>query len=287
MLAVFARELKSQIVTMTGWTYAAFVLAFIGIYTMMYNFNYGYGNFEYALSGMTFVYLMAVPVLTMRCFAEERHQKTDQLLYSLPLSSFKIMLGKYLAMLVLLAMPLVVSCLYPLILAQFGEVYLPTAYASIFAFFLLGAALTAIGMFASSLCESQVTAAVACFIMLIIDYFLPSLSTYIPSGTVTAVITLTVFVVVCAIGLTLLTKNGVFGVGVGIIAEIAIIVGAVISPESFEGLIADFLSGLSLFDRFSPFVNGMFDLTSVTFFVAVCVVFAFLTVNSFDKRRWS
>lgn len=287
MLAVFARELKSQLVTMTGWTYVAFVLAFIGIYTMMYNFNYGYGNFEYALSGMTFVYLMAVPVLTMRCFAEERHQKTDQLLYSLPLSSFKIMAGKYLALLALLAVPLAISCLYPLILAQFGEVYLPTAYASIFAFFLLGAALTAIGMFASSLCESQVTAAVACFIMLVVDYFLPSLATYIPSGTFAAAITLTIVIIVCAAGLTALTKNGVFGVGIGVIAEAALVVAAILTPTSFEGIISDLLNGLSLFDRFTPFVNGMFDLTSVVFFMAVCAVFAFLTMHSFDKRRWS
>ncbi len=287
MLAVFSRELKSQLVTVTGWAYTAFVLAFIGIYTMMYNFNFGYGNFEYALSGLTFVYLMAVPILTMRCYAEERHQRTDQLLYSLPLSSFKIMMGKYLALLVLLAMPLAVSCLYPLVLAQFGTVYLPTAYAAIFAFFLLGAALTAIGMFASSLCESQVTAAVACFIMLIVDYFLPTLASYIPSGTATAVATLTVLIILCAIGLTLLTKNGVFGVGVGIIAEIAVIITALLNSSAFDGLISDLLSGLSLFDRFTPFVNGMFDLTSVTFFLAVGAVFAFLTIHSFDKRRWS
>ena len=287
MRALFLRELKSQLVTMTGWTYIAFVLAFIGIYMMMYNLNYGYGNFEYALSGLTFVYLMAVPILTMRCFAEERRQKTDQLLYSLPVSSFKIMAGKYLALLVLLAVPLAVSCLYPLLLAQFGDVYLPTAYASIFAFFLLGAALTAIGMFASSLCESQVTAAVACFIMLLVDYFLPSLATYVPSGAGAAVVCLTVLIIVCAIGLTALTKNGVFGFGLGAIAEIALIAVAALNATALEGLLSDLLSGLSLFDRFSPFVSGMFDLTSVTFYVAVCVVFAFFSMHSFDKRRWS
>lgn len=287
MLAVFARELKSQLVTMTGWTYVAFVLVFIGIYTMMYNLNYGYGNFEYALSGLTFVYLMAVPILTMRCFAEERRQKTDQLLYSLPLSSFRIMAGKYLALLVLLAAPLVVSCLYPLVLAQFGDVYLPTAYASIFAFFLLGAALTAIGMFASSLCESQVTAAVTCFIMLLVDYFLPSLATYVPSGSGWAIACITLLIAACSVGLTALTKNGVFGFGIGIVAEVALVAFAVVSPTSLEGLLPDLLSDLSLFDRFSPFVSGMFDLTSVTFHVAVCVVFAFFTMHSFDKRRWN
>lgn len=287
MKAVFLRELKSYAVTMTGWVFVAFVLLFMSIYTMIYNLNYGYANFEYVLSALTFVYLIAIPLLTMRCFAEERRQHTDQLLYSLPLSSAKIALGKYGAMLVVLAIPLAVSCTYPLILTIFGSVYFPTAYASILAFFLLGAALTAIGMFASSLCESQVTAAVVCFGFLLVDYFLTTLSSYVPSGVKTTCMMMTLLIVLLAIGLTLLTRNGLLAVVLAVVAEAALLITAAVNGEALDGLVVDLFSSLSLFDRFSSFVNGIFDITSVVFYLAVAAVFVFLTVHSFEKRRWS
>lgn len=287
MLAIFQRDLRSYAVTMTGWVFVAFILVFIGIYSMVYNLNYGYGNFEYVLSSLTMIYLLGVPILTMRCFAEERRQGTDQLLYALPLTSGKIVLGKYLAMLVVLAAPLAVSCLYPLVLSAFGDVYLPTAYASILAFFLLGAALTAIGMFASSLCESQVTAAVSCFALLLINYFLTSLASFIPSGAGTAILVLTLLIVLGTAGLLSLTKNGIFSVGVGALCEVALIVVAIAAPETLDGLIGDVLTGLSLFDRYESFVNGIFDLTAVTFYLAVSASFVCLTVNSFETRRWN
>lgn len=138
MLAIYGRDLRSYAVTMTGWVFVAVILIFMGLYTMSYNLTGGYENFEYVLAELKIVYLVAVPILTMRSFAEERHAKTDQLLYALPLSSTKIVVGKYLAMVSVLAVPLVFACLIPPMLAQFGEVYLPTAHASIAAFFLMG-----------------------------------------------------------------------------------------------------------------------------------------------------
>lgn len=287
MLAIFKRDLRSYLVTMTGWVFVAFILIFMGIFTMVYNLNGGYGNFEYVLSQMGIVYLLAVPILTMRCFAEERRLGTDQLLYALPLSSGKIVLGKYLTMLVVLAAPLAVSCLIPLILSTLGSVYLPTAYMCIGVFFLMGAGLTAIGMFASSLCESQVTSAVTCFAILLIDYFLSTLAGYIPSGAGWAVAVITALIALGALGLIALTKNGVFAVGLAAVAEVALILVAIFNGAAIEGLVPDLLAGLSLFDRFDTFVNGIVDLASVVFYLAVAVVFCFLTVHSFDMRRWN
>lgn len=287
MLAIFRRDLRSYAVTMTGWVFVAFILIFMGIYTMTYNLTGGYGNFEYVLAELKIVYLLAVPVLTMRCIAEERRSHTDQLLYALPLTSAKIVVGKYLALLVVLAVPLVLACAVPPALASFGDVYLPTAYLSIGAFFLMGAALTAIGMFISSLCESQVTAAASCFAVLLVNYFLTTLASYIPSDAVTAALVLTVLIVLAACGLTALTKNGVFSFGLAAVAEVALIVVAVVDSTALEGLIGTILSDLSLFARFDTFINGIVDLPSVVFYLAVSCVFVFLTVHSFDSRRWS
>ena len=159
MKAIFIHELKSYFHSLTAWVFAAFLLCFVGIGAMMYNIQAAVSNFEYVLSLSSLAFVVIAPILAMRVLAEERRQKTDQLLYALPVSTVEVILGKYAALLVLYLVPLAIIAVYPLIFAQFGEVYLPTSYGSLFAFFLLGAALLAVGMFISSLTDNQGLAA--------------------------------------------------------------------------------------------------------------------------------
>ena len=113
MRAVFRHELSSYFTGVTGYVFSAFLLLFTGIYTMVYNLQSASVHFEYVLGSMSFVFLIIVPILTMRVLAEERRQKTDQLLYSLPLTMTQVVLGKFAAMLVVFAAPMAVICLYP------------------------------------------------------------------------------------------------------------------------------------------------------------------------------
>ena len=151
MIAVFRHELGGYFHSLTAYVFGMFLLAFIGIGSMLYNLQAAVSNFEFVLSFGSMVFVVIVPVLTMRVIAEERKQKTDQLLYALPITTTQVILGKYLALLVVYLIPLALISLYPLLFAQFGEVYLPTSYGSILAFFVLGAALIALGVFISSL----------------------------------------------------------------------------------------------------------------------------------------
>ena len=176
MKAVYIREVRSYFTGLTGAVFAAFLLLFAGIFTMIYNLNAGYANFEYAMGNMPFVFLVIVPILTMRTFAAEKRAHTDNLLYSLPVSMTKVVMGKYYALLTVFVLPVLVICLYPLVLSFFGEVYLPAAYGSIVAFLFLGAALLAAGMFISSLTESQAVAAGVCFAVLLVNFFLADLA---------------------------------------------------------------------------------------------------------------
>lgn len=155
MTAVFRHELSSYFTNVTGYVFGAFLLLFAGIYTMAINLQSASPYFEYVLMNMDFIFLIIVPILTMRVIAEERRQKTDQLLYSLPLTMTQVALGKYLAMLVIFLIPVAIIGVYPLVLTAFGDVYLPAAYGALVGFFFLGASLIAIGMFISSLTESQ------------------------------------------------------------------------------------------------------------------------------------
>ena len=155
MTAVFKHELSNYFHSMTAYIFGAFLLAFVGIGAMSYNIQQAVANFEYVLSFVSLIFVVIIPVLTMRVIAEERKQKTDQLLYSLPITTTQVVIGKYLALLVIYLIPLCIVAVYPLLFARYGEVYLLTSYGSIGAFFIMGAALIAVGTFLSSLTENQ------------------------------------------------------------------------------------------------------------------------------------
>ena len=287
MKAVFERELKSYFTSITGWLFSAFLLIFAGIYTMAYNLSGSYSNFEYVLSSISFIYLIAVPILSMRVLADEKRQKTDQLLYSLPIRLSDIVLGKYFAMLVVLFVPVAVMALYPLILSQFGSVYMPTAYGTLFAFFLLGAALLSIGLFVSSVTENQVMSAVICLVVMLILYFMSGLASFVSAASLASLIALCIMALILCVVLYLLTKNYVVSLGVLAVLVAGLLIFYNISPSSFSGLFPDIMDALSLFDRFDTFVNGVFDLSAIVYYLSIIGVFLFFSTQALEKRRWS
>ena len=169
MNAVFRHEVSSHFHSLSAYVFGAFLLLFGGVYTMVMNLNNLLTNFEFVMGNMAFIFLIIVPILTMRVLAEERRQKTDQLLYSLPISMTDVVLGKFGALLVMLLIPLAIIALYPVVLSAFGNIHFPTAYGAMLGFFLLGAALIAIGLFISSITESQAVAAGLCFVVMLLN----------------------------------------------------------------------------------------------------------------------
>ena len=147
MLAIYKREFKSYFYSMTGSIFIAFLTFMTGIYFMAYNLNSGYPYFSYSLEGVMFIFLVAVPILTMRSFSEERRSRTDQLLLTSPVSVGKMVMGKYFAMVTVFLIPCVLFCAYPLIISTQGTAYFKNDYTSILVFFLLGCVYIAIGSF--------------------------------------------------------------------------------------------------------------------------------------------
>ncbi|MCE5196822.1 MAG: ABC transporter permease [Negativicutes bacterium] len=287
MKAVFQREVKSYYDGVLGYIFTAFLLLFAGIYTMVINLNASYANFEYVLGNMTFIFLVITPILSMRVIAEEKRQKTDQLLYSLPVSMTKIVLAKYLAMLFVLAVPTVIIGFYPLILSLYGSVNLLASYGTLLAFFLLGAALLAIGLFISSLTENQAFAAALCFLVLLLNYFLADLVAYLPATAGASFAAATAAVLLLATIVRYLTKSSLSAVLLAILGEGALLLMKQFSAASMENLLPTVFGNLSLFQRFYVFPNGLFDLTALVYFLMVVLVFVFFTVQSMEKRRWS
>ena len=287
MRAVFRHELSSYFTGLSGYVFGAFLLLFAGIYTMAYNIKNALSNFEYVLSGMSFIFLIIVPILTMRVLAEEKRQKTDQLLYSLPLTMTQVVMGKYAAMLVMLLVPLAIISIYPLILSVYGNVNLAAAYGALTGFFFLGAALLAVGTFVSSLTESQAVAAGLCFVVLLVHYFLSSLASFLSTTAFASFAAFAVCIALLALIFWRMTKSG-FGASVIFIAlESVLFALYTFRKDSFGGLFPTLLQRLSLFARFEQFVNGVFDITAIVFYISVIGVFLFISVQSMEKRRWS
>lgn len=155
MIAVCRKELRSYRISMIGYVFVAFMLAVVSLYFAYQNLNLASPRFELVLQNVQFIFLVFVPILTMRVLAEEKKQKTDQLLLTLPMTVKDIVIGKYLAVVVLFTIPMLIICIYPLILTMFGTVNLPAAYFSILGFYLLGCANIAIGVFFSSVTETR------------------------------------------------------------------------------------------------------------------------------------
>lgn len=287
MIAVFKHELRLYFQSLTAYVFGAFLLVFIGIGAMLYNLQAAVSNFEYVLSFGSMVFVVIVPILTMRSIAEERKQKTDQLLYSLPISTTEVVVGKFLALLLVYLVPLALISLYPLIFAQYGDVYLLTSYGSLLAFFLVGAALIAVGMFLSSLTDNQGFAAGMGIAVILFNYFSVSLAEYTTATAFGSAVALFLLSGLFGWLIKNLTRNETVGYSVGL-ALMAITTGVFLWDDSkFEGLLPDIMKKLSLFDRLETFVSGVFDLTAIVYFLSVIVFFLFLTVQSLEKRRYN
>lgn len=287
MIAVWKHELRSAFHGMTAYLFCACFLVFVGIGAMLYNISSAVANFEYVLQ---FVYLgmvVIIPVLTMRSIAEERKQKTDQLLYALPLKTWQIVVGKYLAMVVVFLVPLAVVSAYPLVFGQYGEVYLPASYGAIGGFFAMNCALIAIGMFLSSLTDNQGFAAGMGIAAFAFNYYSVSLAEQVSATALGAVIALVVGVVLLALLVRALTRNDLLALGTGIVLTAVLIGWYLIDGDSFSNLLPNLMKNLSLFERFYTFVNGVFDLTNLVFYGTVIAFFLFLTAQSMEKRRYN
>lgn len=287
MAAVFKHELRMYFQSLTAYVFGAFLLVIVGIGAMLYNLQAAVSNFEFVLSFSSIIYAIIVPILTMRVIAEERRQKTDQLLYSLPISTFQVVMGKYLSLLTVFLIPLCIIAVYPLIFAQFGEVYLPTSYGSLFAFFLMGAALIAVGVFISSLTDNQGFAAGVCVAVILLNYFSVTLSEYVSSTAAGSALAL--FVLAAGVGLLIhfLTRNDNLATAVGLTLMAIVVIAYFVDSSMFEGLLPQVMTTLSLFERLDVFVNGVFDLTAITYYLSVAVFFLFLSVQSMEKRRYN
>ena len=289
MSAVYKKELRAALCGTTGIIFIAYVLFILGLVSILENFYGAMGNFEYVVLDMAFFSLLAVPILTMRSFAEERHSKTDQLLYSLPLSGTQVVLGKFFAMVTVFAVPCAVMCFYPPILAIYntGGINFIIAYGAILAYFLLGCAVIAICMLLSTLTENQVIAAIISLNALLVMFFVDILLAILPGDSRVSLAMLCVLALLLALICYRFTANPVFGCIVGGVAVLAVIILYFIDASLFDTVAAKLLGGINLFSALNSFQLSTLDLGCCIHYLSICALFVFFSVQSFERRRWS
>lgn len=274
--------------SMTGYALTAFLIIFVGIYFMIYNMGYGYPYFSYTLSGVMLVLMVFVPVITMRSFAEERKNRTDQLLFTSPVRIGSIVVGKFLAMISVFAVPNAVFCIFPLIIRLQGNANLLTDYISIIQFFLLGCAFIAAGMFFSSMTESPMIAAVITFAVTLVLYIWETLIGYLPDSAAANFAVIMIAVICGGMMVFHFTRNRYLSAGLSVLAAAVLTVVFAVKSELFENCLSNILSGLDLAGAFNNAAfNSVFDLPGTLLNLSAAVVFLFLTVQSIEKRRWS
>jgi ABC-2 type transport system permease protein len=288
MIAVFKREFKSYFNNMLGYIVIAGTLLLVAFYFYSTNLVNGQPKFEYTLIDASgFLFTLVIPLLTMKSFAEDRRQKSDQLLLTSPLSVPQIVIGKYLGTLAVFGIAVLFLLPYPLILGIMGKVNYLTAYSGLVGYFFLCAALSAIGISMSSLTENQIISALSSLCVMLFLTMVPLIASKIPSSALVNYIIFTVIAVAFVIGIYALTKNFTVAAIFAVVVEGVLIFLYRLHPAVLENSVADLMGHLAIFDQMMTLAYGLFDITTLVYYVSVAALFIFFTIQSIEKRRWS
>ncbi len=247
MFAIYKKELRSYFINAIGYVYVGVFLAaaaLICCYTTLGSQSYDTGSY---FTMLLFSFIILIPLLTMKLFAEEKKLRTEQLLLTAPVSIWGMVMGKFLAAVTLFVGTVLVSCInfFPLysyanterLADEFGQIHIGPVTAEIISclvgVILIGIAFVAIGLFVSSLCENQLAAAVITVAIILVMLILDMVNQYINVYAIRFVI-----------------------------------------------------SWISIMSRFSNFTTGILDFSSILYYVSISGVFLLLTVRVYDKRRW-
>lgn len=172
MKAIFKKEFKNYFLSPVGYVFVGVFMALAAMFFASGILSTQRADISLMFSDINVVYLFLASLLTMRLIAEEKNKKTDQLLLSSPVSITEIVLGKYFAAMAVFMVTMLLSFVFPIIMFVFGNPSISEIIGSYIGFILLWGAFIAIGVFISSLTESQMIAGVATFAGLLLIYFI-------------------------------------------------------------------------------------------------------------------
>ena len=286
MISIYRKEMLAYLTHMMGYVFMAFLLLILGIWFSIGNIMSRTANFQMALSSTTMFFFILIPVLTMRLFSEEARQKTDQLLFTSPLSVMQIVLGKFFAAVSLFLLATGISVILPLMINHYADLPVRQVAGAYVGFVLLGAACIAVGVFLSVLTDNQIIAAVltvaAVFVMFVMEFVAVMMPT-----TPLASFVYVVIVVAAVIAVWYNATRHIVATLIFAAVAVAIAGGLYLFNNLiYDGIIVRSLLWLSVFSRFDNFLSGILHLSDIVYYISFSALFVYLTANVIEKRRW-
>jgi len=287
MIPIYKKEIRAYFTQMMGYLFLAFLLLLIGLIFTTINLRFRDANFQIVLVDTSIFFLFLVPILTMRLFSEEARHKTDQLLFTSPLSVAQIVLGKFFAALSLLMIAVAITTIFPLMLSRFAE-SMPVSriVGAYIGWVLVGISCIAVGVFVSVLTDNQIIAAVGTFAALFLMFLMETFAMSMPTSTLASLMFVG-FIIVGVAGIWFNSTRNILSSAVIAILGLAVAVGLyLLNNMFFDGIIVRVLLWFSIYARFDGFSAGILSLSDIVYYVSFCVLFIYLSINVIEKRRW-
>lgn len=287
MLAILKKEMRSYFNTLTGYIFLGFFVLVTGFYFSFINILGGSPYYNQTLSYTLTMFLILIPVMTMKLFSEESRQKTDQLLYTSPISIFQIVIGKFLAASCLFIIAVLITSIFPFILSIFGNIPKAEIIGGIIGYTLMGLCFISIGLFISVLTDNQIISAVGTFAAMFLIFMIDGIANSMPVDTSSSVIFICIIITLAALFIYNNTKNILAGIIFAVIGYGIVGIIYYFNRLLFDGIIVKILGWFSLLKRFDNFFMGIFSFSDVVYYITFAAVFLFLAINVIEKRKWN
>ena len=287
MKAIYKREIKMYFNSLIGYVFIAFFVLITAIYFSIQNIMVLSPDFQNILSNVIMMFLILGPMLTMRLLSEEKNKKTDQLLLTAPVSIPSIVLGKYFAAVTVFLISLLITGIFPVILAFFGTVAVAQIIGTYIGFFLLGSAFIAVGLWVSSITDNQIVSAVATFAAIFLLLMVQTIVKAASGSQVFSLMFAGIIALIIAFYFYYNTKNSEISITLFIIEMAVLLILYFVKRSIFTGLAGKFAMMFAVLTRFQNFAMGLLDVSSIVYFISFIAVFLYFTIRVIEKRRWS
>lgn len=287
MKAIYKREIKMYFNSMIGYVFIAFFVLITAIYFSIQNIMVLSPDFQNILSNVIMMFLILGPMLTMRLLSEEKNKKTDQLLLTAPVSIPSIVLGKYFAAVTVFLISLLITGIFPVILAFFGTVAVAQIIGTYIGFFLLGSAFIAVGLWVSSITDNQIVSAVATFAAIFLLLMVQTIVKAASGSQGFSLMFAGIIALIIAFYFYYNTKNSEISITLFIIEMAVLLILYFVKRSIFTGLAGKFAMMFAVLTRFQNFAMGLLDVSSIVYFISFIAVFLYFTIRVIEKRRWS
>ncbi|MCR5592668.1 MAG: ABC transporter permease [Saccharofermentans sp.] len=255
MLAIYKRELASYFRSPVGYVAMA-LFSFLSGFLFINQYGDGMVNISTEIMSLTSFFVVIIPVITMGLFAEDKKRGTEVIFYTNPISMFEVVLGKFFAAITLIAILFINVFIHMIITAFSGGVVNVGTWGSVIVYFCLAILFTSIGVFASSISDTQIVSAIICFVTILVIQLLKTVST------------------LASAGVTSLLSSSVFK----------------LEPDAINRAsnnVANAIAWFSPFTKTQDFRYGVFSISPLVFCLSMALLFLFLTYRILEKKRWS